>query len=49
MPYEEYYNLKGGAKVYKYVFPLSTHLTDTDECFHSPQYVDFILSSVVDT
>jgi len=49
MPYEEYYDLKGGAEEFKYVLSQFTHLTDTDEQSYSPQYVDYILSSVVDT
>jgi len=49
MPYEEYYDLEGGAEEFEYIFPLSTHLTDTDEQPYSPQYVDYILSSVVDS
>ena len=49
MPYEEYYDLEDGAEEDKYVFSPSTHLTDTNERFYSPQYVDFILSSVVDS
>jgi len=49
LPMEVYYNLNSGAEEYKYVFSPSTHLTDTDERHYSPQYVDFILLSVVDS
>jgi len=48
MSYEEYFDLKGGAEELEYV-PLSMHLTDTDEQFYLPQYVDFILLSVIDS
>ena len=49
LPMEVYYGLDGGAEEDKYIFPLSTHLTDTDECFYLPQYVDLMLLSVVDS
>jgi len=31
MPYEEYYDLKGGTEEFEYVLSQFTHLTDTDE------------------
>ena len=49
MLYEEYYDLEGGAEEFEYVLSQFTHLTDTDERSYSPQYADYILSSVVDS
>jgi len=46
---EVYYDLDGGAEEDEYVFSPPTHLTNTDERFYLPQYVDFILSFVVDS
>jgi len=37
LPLEVYYDLDSGAEEDKYIFPLSTHLTDTDEHLYSPQ------------
>ena len=31
MPYEEYFDLEGGAEELEYILSQSTHLTDTDE------------------
>jgi len=45
---EVYYDLDSGAEELEYVLSQFTHLTDTDERPFSPQYVDYILSSVVD-
>jgi len=49
MLYEEYYDLEGGAEEFKYVLSQFMHLTDTDEWFYLPQYVDYIISSIVDS
>jgi len=49
LPMEVYYDLDGGAEEFKYVLSQFTHLTDTDERPYSPQYVDYILSFVVDS
>ena len=49
LPMEVYFNLNSGAEEDKYVFPPSMHLINTDEHSYSPQYVDYILSSVVDS
>jgi len=49
LPIEVYYDLNGGAEEFEYVLSHFMHLTDTDEQPYSPQYVDYILSSVVDS
>ena len=49
MPFEEYFNLNSGAEENKYILSLSSHPTEADEWLYSPQYVDYILSSVVDS
>jgi len=42
MPYEEYYDLKGGAEELEYILSKFMHPTETDERFYLPQYVDYI-------
>ena len=49
LPIEVYYDLDGGAEEFEYVLSQFTHLTNTDEHSYSPQYVDYILSSVLDS
>jgi len=47
IPFEEYFNLNGGAKEDKYIFSLFMH--PVVQYLYLPQYVDYILSSVVDS
>jgi len=49
MPYEEYYDLEGGAEELEYILSQIMHPTEADERLYSPQYVDYIMSSVVDS